>query len=141
MQRELLEKQFHELQTQLIQKMVTLQEASEQAIYKMYDAFIKECQSQLIQLEEMKKETLTKGIISNYEEEFYELIEEVVTQLNALLEVPCAVMIRKKSYCEAMDDLIADLDDWIENVNEALDGKGTGFNYMEAWDIGVFFES
>ena len=42
---------------------------------------------------------------------------------------------------ETMRKLIADLEDWIETINEDLEEvTNSKFAYIEAWDIGVFFE-
>ena len=49
------------------------------------------------------------------------------------------ITIKKCKYFEEMEDLMADLDDFIDTFNELYEVNNLQLGYMENWDIGIFF--
>lgn len=140
MEQVLLKQEINQLQVQLTQKITHTETGKEKAIYEMYDALLNECMLDIMQLEALERDVALKGSIMKYKSIFQQLIGELTILLQDLMQVPYPVLIKKKVY-EEIDELIADIEDCIENINEALEGKGNLFHYMEAWNIGVFFEN
>ena len=50
------------------------------------------------------------------------------------------IWIKKKKLYEEMEPLMAEIDDWIDEVNEAVLNDEEQLKYIEKWDIGIFFE-
>ena len=65
-----------------------------------------------------------------------EAIEETFA---IILEKAFEDLIMKQVY-EDLDPLLATLDDLIEDLNEYGETKGRAIPYIEAWDIGFFYE-
>lgn len=139
MQRNLLEERLVTLDNQLAQKMAQLEE-KEKNICLMYESLIQTFRMQLQTFESLKEESTLKKIFNKHQDTFQGIMEEIVDFFEELMELPYKVLVGKKVY-EEMDELIADLEDWIETINEELEEvTDSQFAYIEAWDIGVFFE-
>ncbi len=139
MQRSLLEERLDTLDNQLAQKMEQLEE-KEKNICLMYESLIQNFRIQLQRFEALKEEGALKKIFNKHQDTFQGIMEEIIDFLEVLIKLPYKVLVGKKAY-EEMDELIADLEDWIETINEDLEEvTNSKFAYIEAWDIGVFFE-
>lgn len=139
MQRNLLEERLDTLDNQLAQKMEQLEE-KEKNICLMYESLIQNFRIQLQTFESLKEESVLKKIFNKHQDTFQGIMEEIIDFLEVLIKLPYKVLVGKKVY-EEMDELIADLEDWIETINEDLEEVAENqFTYIEAWDIGVFFE-
>lgn len=89
------------------------------------------------EVERLKKSSSAKYILTANEHQWLDIMEELCESLQMLEEESLKVVKQKKLY-EAVDEVIADLEDWIEMVNESI-GAETPLAYIEAWDIGMFF--
>ncbi len=80
--------------------------------------------------------------VSSLEDEAAEIegvLEEIEDTFAAILEQPFEDLVMKQVY-EVLDPLLAALDDLIEDLNEYGEVKGKAIPYIEAWDIGFFYE-
>ena len=135
---------LHEKLTQLDQKMYfkMMDTANEQekSAYNMLSGVLKEIDQLLMDLEEVASNPSFKSIVLNHRSECEEIIEETLAILEEMSEMPFKSVIGKKFY-EVFEGQMADLDDWIETINEALEYTSISFPYIEAWDIGIFLEN
>lgn len=140
MNQQLCEK-LAELENKMHDKMVhdAINE-QEKMIYNMLCGLAKEIQQLLVYMEEILKEPSCKGIVFRYQPQCQDIIEETLEILEELTNMPFKVLIGKKFY-EVIEDQMADLDDWIETINEELEDTAKCFPYIEVWDIGVFLEN
>lgn len=72
-------------------------------------------------------------------EEVEEVLGEIEETYAAILNQPYESLVMKKVY-EALEPLVAAVDDLIEDLNEYGETKGKTVPYIEAWDIGFFYE-
>ena len=80
--------------------------------------------------------------VSSLEKEAREVevvLEEIEETFAIILEKAFEDLIMKQVY-EDLDPLLATLDDLIEDLNEYGETKGRAIPYIEAWDIGFFYE-
>ena len=140
MNQQLCEK-LAELENKMHDKMVhDAVNEQEKMIYNMLCGLAKEIQQLLVYMEEISKEPSCKGIVFRYQPQCQDIIEETLEILEELTNMPFKVLIGKKFY-EVIEDQMADLDDWIETINEELEDTAKCFPYIEVWDIGVFLEN
>lgn len=139
MNQQLCEK-LAELENKMNNQMMHTVNEQEKVIYNMLSGLAKEIQQLLVYMEEISKEPSCKGIVFNYQQQCQEIIEETLEILEEIINIPFKVLIGKKIY-EMIEDQMAELDDWIETINEELDNTSRHFPYIEAWDIGVFLEN
>lgn len=109
------------------------------AYYEMLIQLAKELMDLVDQVETLKQETAIKNQLIALEGQWLETMDELCESFDILADESFGAVKGKKIY-ETVDEIIADLEDWIENVNEVLEDKGVNIAYLEAWDIGVFFE-
>lgn len=62
-----------------------------------------------------------------------QLVDDLEVSLNMEPEA-----LKKTRFYETIDEDIAQIDDWIEEINECI-APEHNFNYIESWDIGYFF--
>lgn len=132
-----------EFSTQLLQKKEQLIEKSkdkphEALYYKMLEATIEELISLGAHVEKLKENLFTKSSFKAYQSEWEEMMEEIGEALDLLIEMPYKVVKAKKIY-EDVDAVFADLEDWIESLNEEAFMEMEPLSYIENWDIGLFF--
>ena len=132
-----------EFSTQLLQKKEQLIEKSkdkphEALYYKMLEATIEELISLGAHVEKLKENLFTKSSFKAYQSEWEEMMEEIGEALDLLIEMPYKVVKAKKIY-EDVDAVFADLEDWIESLNEEAFMESEPLSYIENWDIGLFF--
>lgn len=132
-----------EFSTQLLQKKEQLIEKSkdkphEALYYKMLEATIEELISLGAHVEKLKENLFTKSSFKAYQSEWEEMMEEIGEALDLLIEMPYKVVEAKKIY-EDVDAVFADLEDWIESLNEEAFMEMEPLSYIENWDIGLFF--
>lgn len=139
MNQQLCEK-LAKLENKMHDQMMHTVNEQEKVIYNMLSGLAKEIQQLLVYMEEMSKEPACKGIVFNYQPQCQDIIEETLEILEELINMPFKVLIGKKIY-EVIEDQMAELDDWIETINEELENTSRCFPYIEAWDIGVFLEN
>lgn len=72
-------------------------------------------------------------------EEVETVLGEIEETYAAILNQPYESLVMKKVY-EALEPLVAAVDDLIEDLNEYGETKGKTVPYIEAWDIGFFYE-
>lgn len=70
-------------------------------------------------------------------QEWATYVEVFIEILSEWLLLDFARIKREKHYLD-MEDLMADIDDWIESFEEENEETCLHFSYMESWDIGVF---
>lgn len=121
-------------------KMRHIVNEQEKTVYNMLSELAKEIQKLLVYMEEISKAPSCKGIVFNYQPQCQGIIEETLEILEEFTNMPFKELIGKKLY-EVIEDQMADLDDWIETINEELEHTSKCFHYIEAWDIGVFLEN
>ena len=123
-----------------IQERLKVKETTKQE-EKDYYAMLIELIDELVQLindvEQMYKMDQMKVELNRYKGQWIEVIDEVCEYLEVLEEQTFALVKGKKLY-ESFDEVMADLEDWIENINEVIDNEHP-ISYIESWDIGVFF--
>ena len=129
-----------ELENRIRDKMMDAANEREKLVYSMLSRLGKEIKQLLIDIEEVADDPSCKGVVLKYQTRCEEIIEETLETLEELIEMPFKVLIGKKLY-EVIEDQMADLDDWIETINEALENTSKCFPYIEVWDIGVFLEN
>ena len=110
-----------------------------QDYYEMLSSLTQELVDLERNMESLKQNPRIKNKLMPYEGQWLDLLEELCESLEVLEEQSYAVVKGKKIY-ESVDEIIADLEDWIECVNEVLEDEEINMSYLEAWDIGVFFE-
>lgn len=132
-----LSRKLVRLENKMQEKMIYAVSEQEKLVYDMLISLVKEIQYLLVQIEEMVADASYSGIVPNYQTQCEDIVEETLEILEEIMEVPFKVLIGKKLY-EAIEDQMADLDDWIETINEALEGSPKILSYIEAWDIGAF---
>lgn len=128
-----LENKMHDKMTHAINE-------QEKVVYEMLNGLAKEIQQLLVSMEKVSEEPPCKGIVFNYQRQCEEIIEKTLEILEELIDVPFKVLIGKRLY-EVIEDQMADLDDWIETINEALVHTSKSFPYIEVWNIGVFLDN
>lgn len=104
-------------------------QANEEAVYTMFANVAGECTLQLQKMNQITDDTSAGEAI----------LEEITDLLEQFVEMPYHLLISKKTY-ENFDEIMAELDDWVESINELIETHSEPFSYMEAWDLGVFFE-
>lgn len=132
-----------EFSVQLLQKKEKLIQNSkdkpeETPYYKMLEATIEELISLGAHVEKLKENLFTKSSFKAYQSEWEEMMEEIGEALDLLIEMPYKVVKAKKIY-EDVDAVFADLEDWIESLNEEAFMEMEPLSYIENWDIGLFF--
>ena len=132
-----------EFHTQLLQKKGQFIEKSkdkpeEAPYYKMLEATIEELILLGTHIEKLKQNPFTKSSFNAYQGEWEEMMEAIGEAFDLLIEMPYKVVKAKKIY-EDVDAVFADLEDWIESLNEESFMEIQPLGYIEAWDIGLFF--
>lgn len=132
-----------EFHTQLLQKKEQFIEKSkdkpeEASYYKMLEATIDELMALGAHVEKLKETPFTKSSFKAYQGEWEEIMEEIGETLDLLIEMPYKVVKAKKIY-EDVDAVFADLEDWMESLNEEPFMEMEPLGYIENWDIGLFF--
>lgn len=112
----------------------------EKAVYHMLSELMKECHQLLSAIEKVAQTPSCQAIMLAELPEGEAIVEETLAILEESIELPFKLLISKKVY-EAIEDQMADLDDWIETLNESLEPFSYSFPYIESWDMGVFLES
>ena len=128
-----------EFSVQLLQKKEKLIQNSkdkpeETPYYKMLEATIEELISLGAHVEKLKENLFTKSSFKAYQSEWEEMMEEIGEALDLLIEMPYKVVKAKKIY-EDVDAVFADLEDWIESLNEEAFMEMEPLSYIENWDI------
>lgn len=77
--------------------------------------------------------------VKNEAKEVEGILEEIEESYATILKQPYGDLIIKQTY-EALDPLIVAMDDLIEDLNEYGEAQGKIIPYIEAWDIGFFYE-
>lgn len=105
----------------------------------------------LVQTGEEIRETLNKVIDFRTTMTFHKgldlLLEEVEEYIEDLHEIYVSVIetpseaIRLKRLFEALDEVMAGIDDFIESVNELFEEQDFNIDYIESWDIGFFIDN
>ena len=108
---------------------------------KDYDEMLIQLIDELLHLvndvEEMNKIVQMKRQLSLYEDQWIGAMDEICESLEMLEQQSFGIVKGKKLY-ETFDEVMADLEDWIENINEVIEDKQP-IPYIESWDIGLFF--
>ncbi len=108
-----------------------------QAYYEMLIHFTDEMIGLTQQIEQLKKDFSVRRQLKEYEHQWFDIMDELQESLQ-ILELENLNSAKGKKLYETVDEIVADLEDWIESVNEYLEDKEP-LSYIEAWDIGVFF--
>lgn len=131
-----IEERLIELQTNL--KGFEGNNSEEAAYYTMLIELCKELKHLLQLIDEYKLHLgLRKQIIASEPEG-----KEIITAICEVLEnesYQSFALVKNKKMYEVLDECMADLDDWIESLNEDIEAQGVTLPYIEAWDIGLFF--
>ncbi|MBP3886381.1 MAG: hypothetical protein J6F30_01815 [Cellulosilyticum sp.] len=109
-----------------------------QGYYEMLACFAKELAQLVSQVQALKEKPIIKNKLIPYDGQYLAIMDELCETLE-ILEEESFTLVRGKKIYEVVDEMVADLEDWIENVNEILEDEGVNMSYLEAWDIGVFF--
>lgn len=111
----------------------------EKASYDMLGRLTKEILQLVIRIEEMAHHISCRPTVLKYQAHLGDIIDETVSILDELIEMPFKIIVGKKLY-ESIEDQMADLDDCIEIINEELVDASKILPYIETWDIGIFLE-
>ncbi len=128
------------LENEMYDKMIPAANEQEKLAYNMLNGLAKEMKQLLMDIEDVASDPSYKGVILKSQSQCEDIIEETVDILEEMIEMPFKALIGKKLY-EVIEDQMADLDDWIETINEALEHTSKSFPYIEVWDIGIFLEN
>ena len=110
----------------------------ETGYYEMLGAVTDELLALCLQVEKIKEMPLTQSRFKGYEEAWHEIISAISEALQSLEELSYKEVKGKKIF-EEVDEVFADLEDWIEDLNEENFMQEHPLSYLEAWDIGFFF--
>ena len=135
-----LHEKLIQLNLKMHDKMVGAVNEQEKLAYNMLSGLVKEMNQLLMDIEEVVGNPSCKGIVLNHQNQCEEIIEDTLDILEEIIEMPFKAVIGKKLY-EVIEDQMADLDDWIETINELLEHTSINFHYIEEWDIGIFLEN
>lgn len=130
--------QLSQLQDKIQDKLLIVS-TEEEAVYRMLGELIKECYQLLSSIEEVAQQSSCQAIFLSELPEGEAIMEETLEILEECIGLPFKVLISQKMY-ETIEDQMADLDDWVETLNESLEESSCYFPYIESWDIGVFLE-
>ena len=106
--------------------------------HQMMVALIDEMQQKTEKLQDLTKRAALPIGIKRLMNEWQAFVEEFIELLTSLQSLDYMVIKKKRAY-EGLEELMADVDDWIDEADETLESCGESISYMEAWDIGVFF--
>ena len=126
-----------------VQKMIehsnTLKQGIKNPLYEMLFAL---CEN-LIKISQMTYEAINvdgnNKLLQNKWEEMIRILEEIEDIFEGILEQAYEKLVMRHVF-ESLEQCLADFDDLIEDINEELDDKEKVIPYVEAWDIGFFFE-
>lgn len=90
-------------------------------------------------IEEMVGTDIKVSSLEKEAEEVEIVLEEIEETFATILEQAFGDLVMKQVY-EVLDPLLATLDDLIEDLNEYGETKGKALPYIEAWDVGFFYE-
>ena len=122
-------------QTYFLEKQRKAQ-AAEGSYYEMLSRVVNELIHLIERIEQLSTVSHLKAAFKPYEGQWFFIMDEICEALEVLATEAFGAIKGKKIY-EEVDEVMADLDDWIEAVNE-MEMDDT-LPYLEAWDIGVFF--
>lgn len=105
---------------------------------QMMVALIDEMQQKTEKLQDLTKQATLPLGIKRLMNEWQAFIDEFVEILTSWQTIDFMLIKKRRDY-EALEALMAEVDDWIDEVNEALENCGESLSYMEEWDIGIFF--
>ena len=134
-----LQKKLVGLENKIYDKIMHSVSEQEKIVYNMLSDLIKELQQLLMHINDMSNDSFYRSLLLSGHTQYEDIIEETLEILEELIEMPFKILIGKKLYV-AIEDQMADLDDWIETINEEIEDASKVFPYIEAWDIGVFLE-
>ena len=132
--------QLTQIQNKIQDKLQSIEKDGEKSVYHMLGALIDECHQLLRKVEETAQLSTYQEILLCELPEGEAIIEETLQILEESIDLPFKLLTSKKVY-EMIEDQMADLDDWIETLNENLDETTYSFSYIESWDIGIFLEN
>lgn len=132
--------QLDQFQNKIQGKLLTIETKQEKNVYVMLGKLMNECHELLNAVKKVAQTPSCQAIISSEFPEGESIVEETLAILEGITELPFKQLISKKVY-ETIEEQMADLDDWIETLNESLEHSSYSFPYIESWDIGVFLES
>ena len=70
-------------------------------------------------------------------DELTQCLMQLIEDLEASLSMPIQIL-KKTRFYETIDEDLAEIDDWIEEMNECI-APARHLGYIESWDIGYFF--
>lgn len=106
--------------------------------YKMLEETIEALIALDARIEMLKQTPFTKAPFKPYEAEWEEIMVAIEEAFDLLVETPYKVVKGKRIY-EDVDTIFADLEDWMESLNEEAFMEMEPLGYIENWDIGLFF--
>lgn len=128
------QKVFIQMKAQFNQKSI----GEEAGYYEMLEAVTDELLALGLQVEKIKEMPLTQSHFRGYEEAWNDIVAAISEALQSLEELSYKEVKGKKIF-EEVDEVFADLEDWIEDLNEETFMQEHPLSYLEAWDIGFFF--
>ena len=126
-----------------VQKMIehnmTIKQEQENPFYEMLFAL----SENLIKISQVAYEAINAGrskkLLQSKWDEMIRILDEIEETFGWVIDQPYEKLVMKHIF-ESLEQSLADLDDLIEDINEELDNKEKVIPYVEAWDIGFFFE-
>ena len=106
--------------------------------HQMMVALIDEMQQKTDKLQDLTKQATLPLEIKRLMNEWKAFVGEFIKLLTSWQTLDF-VTIKKKRYYEALEALMAEVDDWIDEANEALENCGESLSYIEEWNIGIFY--
>lgn len=126
-----------------VQKMIehnmTIKQEQENPFYEMLFAL----SENLIKISQVAYEAINAGrskkLLQSKWDEMIRILDEIEETFEWIVDQPYESLVMKHIF-ESLEQSLADLDDLIEDINEELENKEKVIPYVEAWDIGFFFE-
>ena len=126
-----------------VQKMIehnmTIKQEQENPFYEMLLAL----SENLIKISQVAYEAINAGrskkLLQSKWDEMIRILDEIEETFEWIVDQPYESLVMKHIF-ESLEQSLADLDDLIEDINEELENKEKVIPYVEAWDIGFFFE-
>ncbi len=126
-----------------VQKMIEHNKTLKQELENPFYGMLLALSENLIKISQVAYEAinleLSKKLLQSKWDEMIRILEEIEETFGWVIDQPYEKLVMKHIF-ESFEQSLADLDDLIEDINEEIDNNEKVIPYVEAWDIGFFFE-
>lgn len=126
-----------------VQKMIEHNKTLKQELENPFYGMLLALSENLIKISQVAYEAinleLSKKLLQSKWDEMIRILEEIEETFGWVIDQPYEKLVMKHIF-ESFEQSLADLDDLIEDINEEFDNNEKVIPYVEAWDIGFFFE-